>query len=73
MKYSDVNFQPRGLDPDQAAYYVGSAQLLQEYIDAGWIEPFVRRHRLTRYDRMDLDQCIEQQKLQQRETTRACR
>lgn len=62
MKFSDFSLQPRGLDPAQAAAYVGGQQLIEDWKALGWLKPFVQRHRLTRYDRLELDKCIERQK-----------
>src|SRR5689334_12611068 len=59
-----ISHPPRLLDPNQAAQYVGSVQLLREYVAAGWLVPFIRRHRMTRYDLADLDKCIDRHKLE---------
>ena len=59
MKYSELK---RGVSPDEAAGYIGSKELLRVLEKAGWVKPFVRGNRLTRYDLRDLDHCIERLK-----------
>lgn len=59
---SNIYVEKRGLDPVEAAEYVGSKELLRAYIEAGWLKPFVQGNRLTRYDRVDLDKCIDRHK-----------
>ena len=59
MKYSELK---RGVSPDEAAGYIGSKELLRVLEKAGWVKPFVRGNRLTRYDIRDLDHCIERLK-----------
>jgi hypothetical protein len=46
-----------GYRPPEAAYALGSEQLLVECIEAGWIKPVVARHKLTLYDRADIARC----------------
>lgn len=60
MQYSELK---RGYSPDEAAAYVGSRELLRQFERAGWIKPFIRAIRLTRYDVRDLDKCIDRLKL----------
>lgn len=48
-----------GYRPDEAAEVLGSVQLLDECISAGWIKPVVRRHRLTIYNYADIAKCWE--------------
>lgn len=67
MKASHILILKRGLDPVEAAEYIGSDDLLRRYVKAGWVKPFVQGKRLTRYDRLDLDRCIDRHKLQQPE------
>jgi hypothetical protein len=43
-----------GLRPDEAALVIGSEQLFREMLDAGWIKPVLRRHKITLYDRAQL-------------------
>lgn len=62
-----IYLEKRGLDPQEAALYVGSIEILNRYVRAGWVKPFVQGHRLTRYDRHDLDRCIDRHKLQEPE------
>lgn len=59
MKYSQLK---RGLSPDEAATYVGSKELMRQMEHAGWVKPFIRGNRLTRYDLRDLDLCIDRLK-----------
>ena len=59
MKYSELK---RGVSPDEAAGDIGSKELLRLVERAGWVKPFVRGNRLTRYDLRDLDHCIERLK-----------
>ena len=59
MKYTELK---RGVSPDEAAGYIGSKELLRVLEKAGWVKPFVRGNRLTRYDLRDLDHCIERLK-----------
>ena len=59
MKYTELK---RGVSPDEAASYIGSKELLRVLEKAGWVKPFVRGNRLTRYDLRDLDHCIERLK-----------
>ena len=59
MKYTELK---RGVSPDEAAGYIGSKELLRVLEKAGWVKPFVRGNRLTRYDIRDLDHCIERLK-----------
>jgi hypothetical protein len=59
MKYSELR---RGLSPNEAGAYVGSMELLRQFEQAGWVKPFIRGNRLTRYDIRDLDTCIDRLK-----------
>lgn len=59
MRYSQLR---RGVSPDDAAAYVGSKELLRLLERAGWVKPFIRGNRLTRYDIRDLDGCIDRLK-----------
>lgn len=43
--------------PKEAADLFESAQLIEDFVDAGWLVPVVKRKRLTRYDVVDLVQC----------------
>jgi hypothetical protein len=72
MKWSSIVVLKRSLDPQEAAEYVGGMQLLKEYQAAGWLKPYVQRHRLTRYDRDDLDRCINRHKVQDPTNTENC-
>lgn len=46
-----------GLRPDEAAFALGSEQILIECVEADWIRPVVQRHRLTLYDAGDVARC----------------
>lgn len=46
-----------GLRPEKAAAEIGSKQLLDECVAAGWIKPVVQRHKLTLYDYTALAKC----------------
>src|SRR4029453_19295944 len=59
MRYSQLK---RGLSPDEAAAYVGSKELPRQFERSGWVQPFIRGNRLTRYDLRDLDACIDRLK-----------
>ena len=59
MKQSQLR---RGLSPTEAGAYLGSLDLMRRFEQAGWLKPFIRGNRLTRYDIRDLDQCIERLK-----------
>ena len=59
MRYSQLK---RGLSPDEAAAYVGSKELLRQFERSGWLKPFIRGNRLTRYDLRDLDASIDRLK-----------
>ena len=59
MKYSEIR---RGVSPEDAAAYLGSKELLRLLEYGGWVKPFVRGNRLTRYDLQDLDRCIDRLK-----------
>ncbi len=59
MKYSQIR---RGVSPEDAAAYLGSKEILRLLETAGWVKPFVRGNRLTRYDLQDLDRCIDRLK-----------
>lgn len=43
-----------GYRPDQAADVLGSADLLDRCVAAGWLKPVVQRHKLTLYTFSDL-------------------
>jgi hypothetical protein len=43
-----------GFRPEEAAFIVGSPQLWQEMVAAGWVRPVIHRHKLLLYDRGDI-------------------
>lgn len=45
--------------PKEAADVLGSMQLLDECVAAGWLEPRLRRHKLTLYNYGDIAKCWE--------------
>ncbi|MEK0451752.1 MAG: hypothetical protein RL088_4020 [Verrucomicrobiota bacterium] len=59
MRHSQLR---RGLSPTEAGAYVGSMDLLRRFEHGGWLKPFIRGNRLTRYDIRDLDTCIDRLK-----------
>ena len=52
-----TKIQKYGLRPPEFAEAVGSAKLAREMEEAGWIEPIIRRHKLTIYDAGDVAKC----------------
>jgi len=46
-----------GYRPKEAAFALGSEKLLQECIEAGWLRPIVKRHKLTLYAQSDIAKC----------------
>jgi len=61
MKYSEViQAAPRVLlRRDQAALRVGAAQLFALMEKFKWIQPCLRKHRMTLFDSRDVERCIE--------------
>ncbi len=61
MKYSEViQAAPRVLlRRDQAALRVGVVQLFALMEKFKWIQPVLRKHRMTLFDSRDVDRCIE--------------
>jgi hypothetical protein len=43
-----------GLRPEEGIFIIGSRQLWDEMVAAGWLRPVVNRHKLQLYDRGDL-------------------
>jgi hypothetical protein len=62
MTYTQIMLNKRSVDPVEAAQYVGGIGLLRQYEKAGWLRPYVRGKRCTRYDLVDLDGCIDRHK-----------
>jgi hypothetical protein len=46
-----------GYRPDEAAFALGSSLLLQECVEAKWLRPIVKRHKLTLYAQSDIARC----------------
>jgi hypothetical protein len=44
-----------GLRPAEAAFLLGSTQLLAELVAAQWLKPVVNRHKLLLYDKADVN------------------
>jgi len=55
MKHISLN--KFGYRPDEAAYALGSEKLLQECVEAGWLKPIIKRHKLTLYALSDITRC----------------
>lgn len=55
-KFSSL-IEPRLLRPQDAAGYVGGEGVLKLFVLAGWLQPIVRRKKLTLYARAALDSC----------------
>jgi hypothetical protein len=49
--------QKFGYRPDEAAFALGSEKLLQECVEAGWLRPIIKRHKLTLYAFSDITRC----------------
>lgn len=43
--------------PKEAADVLGSMQLLDECVAAGWLKPKLQRHKLTLYDYSEIAKC----------------
>jgi hypothetical protein len=46
-----------GYRPDEGAFVLGSEKLFQECVEAGWLRPVVKRHKLTLYAYSDITRC----------------
>jgi hypothetical protein len=58
MRFSHlVKIEPILVRPVDAADMVGSAQLFDEMVKAGWIYPVMKRHKLTLYSVDNVRQC----------------
>lgn len=58
MKFSDlVQIAPSLVRPPEAAAILGSVELLDELVAAGWLKPVVQRHKLTLYSVKALQSC----------------
>lgn len=53
----NVSINKMGYRPSEAAFALGSEKLLQECVDAGWLKPIVKRHKLTLYAISDIMRC----------------
>ena len=53
-----INAKPLLLRPDEAALFVGSTSLLEEFRRGGWIKPMYDRHRLVLYSVRQLEACV---------------
>jgi len=58
MRFSHlVKLEPILVRPVDAADMVGSPQLFEEMVLAGWIQPVVKRHKLTLYSADRVKHC----------------
>jgi hypothetical protein len=48
---------PLALNVEEASEYLGSHELLRKMRAAAWIKPVVERHKLTLFDRAELETC----------------
>ena len=53
-----INAKPFLLRPDEAAAFMGSTSLLEEFRQAGWIKPIYDRHRLVLFSVRQLEGCV---------------
>jgi hypothetical protein len=52
-----IKFLPKALNAADAAEYIGAPQLFADMRAHGWIKPLCDRHRMTMFDREELDNC----------------
>jgi hypothetical protein len=57
MKSRPSNAVKYGYRPPEAANALGSEKLLAECVEAGWLKPTIKRHKLTLYDRGAIASC----------------
>ena len=55
--------QPRLLNREGASEYVGGKTVLKKMLDDG-LKPVIHQHRLTRFDRQDLDFYVNKMKME---------
>ncbi len=55
---STVRVEPILVRPNQAALILGSVELLDDLVEAGWLSPVVSRKRLTLYSMAALQACV---------------
>jgi hypothetical protein len=53
----NMHISKLGYRPCEAAFALGSEKLLQECVQAGWLKPIIKRHRLTLYALSDITRC----------------
>ena len=53
----NLTIQKFGYRPEEAAFALGSEKLLQECVEAGWLKPIIKRHKLTLYALSDITRC----------------
>jgi hypothetical protein len=53
----NVTLNKFGYRPNEAAFALGSEKLLQECVEAGWLKPVLKRHKLTLYAINDITRC----------------
>ena len=64
IRASTIIVPIRSLNSAQATAYVGGRTLFDAYTKAGWIEPYIRQHRLVRFDTRHLDAAIVRHQLE---------
>ena len=52
--FNSVSSLKLGFRRDEAADALGSVQLLEDMVRAGWLKPVVNRHKLVLFDRGDI-------------------
>lgn len=50
-----IKYLPLSMNVDEASEYVGSPQLFRDMRKAGWVKPFVEKHKMTLFDRSMLE------------------
>ena len=53
----NISLTKLGYRPEEAAHALGSEKLLQECVEAGWLKPIIKRHKLTLYALSDITRC----------------
>ena len=53
----NVSLNKLGYRPAEASFALGSEKLLQECVQAGWLRPIIKRHKLTLYAHSDITRC----------------
>jgi len=53
----NMHISKLGYRPCEAAFALGSEKLFQECVQAGWLKPIIKRHKLTLYALSDITRC----------------